>query len=411
MIRSSCHDVEEVLGSDPETLSEAVRLRLEQHLQECAECRQELTLSRAALATFEQAPLVLSDSTRERALSRALSRVAAGKVSAPKAPASKLLYGAGLTSAAAAAALALWFSHSESTSVPKPADVASVASAAREPAEETVHEEPAAAEARRRASEQGSDGWLETLTAGQTLQFAHARVDVAPNSRVKFDEANTVLMLERGRVDLDVDPAAGKSFSVHTSTFRVQVLGTQFSVTPEEVSVREGHVQVSDHQGKVLARDLAAGTRFSIVGSHVEPRASTDSRVEPRASAAPEPSSVLREARKALAKGQTKAASTLLDSLKRARLERSQQAEESTLRAEIALLERNLAGALEQYEQLARRFRDLSAGENAAFAAAQLAPRVAPTREKSLLESYLARYPKGRFAVDAAARLRELPAR
>src|SRR4051794_11976789 len=113
MIRSSCHDAEEVLGSDPETLSEAARLRLEQHLQECVECRQELALSRATQAMFEQAPLVLSDSTRERALSRALSRVAAGKVSAPKVPARKLLYGAGLTSAAAAAALALWFGGSE----------------------------------------------------------------------------------------------------------------------------------------------------------------------------------------------------------------------------------------------------------------------------------------------------------
>ncbi len=74
------------------------------------------------------------------------------------------------------------------------------------------------------------------------------------------------------------------------------------------------------------------------------------------------------------------------------------------------MLERNLASALKQYEVLSKRFRDLPAGENAAFAAAQLAPRVAPAREKSLLETYLAHHPRGRFADEAAARLRTLSA-
>ena len=148
-----------------------------------------------------------------------------------------------------------------------------------------------------------------------------------------------MLTLEQGRVDLAVDPTEGKPFWVHTRTFRVQVLGTQFSVTPEQVSVREGHVQVSDHQGKVLARDLAGGATFSMNTAAVEARPGTrEQRAEGQAtdeakpatsagtrSTARDASSVLSQARKDSARGDTATASQLLDSLTQVRLLRTQQ--------------------------------------------------------------------------------------
>jgi ferric-dicitrate binding protein FerR (iron transport regulator) len=224
-----------------------------------------------------------------------------------------------------------------------------------------------------------------------------------------------VLTLDSGEIDVNVDPAPGKPFWVHTQNFRVQVLGTQFIVTPDRVSVREGHVQITDHQGNVLARDLAAGISFSLHQA-AKPRASashrpTGSSVAAKAQAAEaqgttrDVSAILAQVRKAMGQNQTDTATQLLDSLRGAKMTRGEQAEGTTLRAEIALLEQNPARALAHYEELARRFRDLPAGENASFAAAQVAHRSAPAREKALLESYLTRYPKGRFADEVREKL------
>jgi hypothetical protein len=413
MMRSSCHEVADLIGSDSAQLNEAARLRLEHHLEECADCRQDLALARSARDLFPQSSPVLQESSRERALSRALARAAAGNVVSQRARPRGLVYGTAFVSAAAAALL-LWTGRGESPRVAAP-KVASAPVSARAPEgalRQTEAREQTKLVERGSLADSESDAWIDVSSA-QVMHFAHARVEVAGNSRLKFDRAGSVLSLERGRVDLDVDPSAGKVFWVHTQTFRVQVLGTQFSVTPEQVSVREGHVQVSDHQGKVLARDLAGGTTFSLQHgpeTRTAPASATAAQTTAARASLPEPAIALDRARKFLANGQTQLAAQLLDGLKRAHLSRQERAEASTLRAEIALLEHNLGGALKQYEVLGRRFGDLPAGENATFAAAQLAARTAPARERALLESYLAHYPKGRFADEARAKLRKLAA-
>jgi outer membrane protein assembly factor BamD (BamD/ComL family) len=61
------------------------------------------------------------------------------------------------------------------------------------------------------------------------------------------------------------------------------------------------------------------------------------------------------------------------------------------------------------YLDVAERFSDLSAGEVALFAAARLqANRGVSAEARRLLHRYLKRYPEGRFARDAADRLRIL---
>jgi hypothetical protein len=89
---------------------------------------------------------------------------------------------------------------------------------------------------------------------------------------------------------------------------------------------------------------------------------------------------------------------------------RSDRAEAATLRAELALLEGDGAGALRTYRRIAAQYGELTAGENAAFAAAQLAARSAPNEARALLEAYLTRYPNGRFVSQAELRLERLGA-
>lgn len=400
MLRSSCQEIADSMGRDSEQLSEAARLRFEQHLQECEDCRRDLAASRGTRALLTSGSPVLSESARERALSRALARAEEGALTAPKRPARGWVLG-GVAACAAAAGLALWLG--------TPASQTSTHVAREDrPAPRVEPSEAAPANVPAEAA------WID-VAEPQTLQLAHARVNAEPGARLKFDQAQSILTLAEGRLEVQVDPTPGLPFQVHTQRFRVQVLGTQFSVTPEQVSVREGHVQVSDHEGRILARDLAAGASFSLHAANATEAAqkqAQDALVrKPSASSARESALVLSRVRKTMAQGQIEDARALLGSLNEGELSRAQRAESATLRAELSLLEQKPGRALEQYEELGRRFRDLPAGENAAFAAAQLAARHAPAREQALLEAYLSRYPKGRFVDEVTAKLRAKGAR
>ena len=214
---------------------------------------------------------------------------------------------------------------------------------------------------------------------------------------MRFEQANSTLVLAAGRVDVDVDASRGQRFRVTTQHFRVEVLGTRFAVTPRSVVVTRGHVQVFALDGRVLASDLAAGGAYSY-----------------REPAVPAPAvsaeAWLGRAREALSRGELQAALQLVERAEGSAPRRGDRAEAATLRAEAALLSKQLEKAIDLYAGVSEQYADLAAGENAAFAAAQLAARAKPDRERGLLERYLTRHPGGRFADEAKRRLAKLTA-
>jgi TolA-binding protein len=85
------------------------------------------------------------------------------------------------------------------------------------------------------------------------------------------------------------------------------------------------------------------------------------------------------------------------------------RAEALSLRAECELLQGKPTAARDAYLDVFRRYPGLAAGENALFAAARSeAEHGSAERAAAYFESYLKRYPGGRFAKEATARLHAL---
>ncbi len=105
-------------------------------------------------------------------------------------------------------------------------------------------------------------GELETeADAGATLALAHARVELRPATRARWERAARLVRLEQGSVAVEVDPVRRASFAVETPRFRAQVLGTRFEVTLSSVRVTRGRVQVLAPDGAPLAL-LGAGESY-----------------------------------------------------------------------------------------------------------------------------------------------------
>jgi hypothetical protein len=408
MRSTACDTVCALIDREAIGWSEAERLRVEQHLGECQECSESLSLSRFVRATLREAAGELPESARMRAIKNALSESAKRQ---PSIRVAKGLprYALGL-SLAAAAALLVWLVRTPLTQtaavVSKPGAAAHEAALARAPAT------PKAQEPAPKAQEPA----LVESTGREQHTFAHATVTFAPATRARFDAATRTLFLEQGAIDVDVNPEAGASFSVVTESFRVEVMGTRFSMTPYAVTVQHGRVRVLGPTGVVLASALGKGETFTLASeapSASKPGSKPESKPSKSGPKLPAKSAkqLLAEARGALYRSDAAGARALVGEAEKARPARADRAEAGTLRAEILMLERDHTAAVQAYRDVATHYAELAAGENASFAAAQLAVKVAPTKAHELLEAYLARYPHGRFESEVRERLRRLDAR
>jgi hypothetical protein len=222
---------------------------------------------------------------------------------------------------------------------------------------------------------------ITTEATESSVSVGEARLDVAPQSAVSVsgdDAHGLTVFLERGRVECEVPPRAGRPpFSVQAGDVLVQVVGTHFAVARTDadvqVDVQRGVVQVTAAGRR---SDVAAGEHWPAMVDRASetPTASAPTQqpaVQPSSSAPPpSPREVYESA---------------------SRLEAS--------RPDIAV---------SMYRELAARGGPW--GMNALFAEGRLqADRGHVTEARRVLQEYLARYPSGPNADDARQLLDRLP--
>jgi hypothetical protein len=403
----ACRQLTTSLGRPEHTLSEAERLLLERHLVECEACQQVSALSRTIADLVLSAPASLSESARERAIAGAFVQAARPAQHVPRAP---WVARVGLSLALAAVVLLglrSWFVRDVQRE--QSASVASAPPPSAVPAPRVAVTAPPTVEP-------VAEDWVEAI-GPETHVFGSARVALAAGARVRFDERRGVLELARGQVTVALaetappttrgQGAAASSeppFVVRTQQgLRVVLLAAEARITPERVDVLRGSASVM--RDEQLVRRIGAGESYldgAPASSTREPRAGTR---RTRESA----SELLKHARQKLAAQDAHGARELIGRAEQRATKRDERAEAGTLRAECALIEHQPEQALAAYLRVAQQFSELTAGENALYAAAQLSVRGDDEqRTRALFTRYLERYPDGRFALAARARLTAL---
>jgi TolA-binding protein len=278
---------------------------------------------------------------------------------------------------------------------------------------------------------------LRSARSGE-VQLGAARASLARATEIVWRRERRRVDLRAGSVSFDVEHRPGQSFEVWTPRFVVDVVGTRFSVDLGGVRTERGTVRVLSTDGKLIAY-VEAGRSWSLPAAsaaaapaegppprEAPPAAPSAVKAPPEAEAPPAVArsplagagdgavarsplagagdgavARLASARTSLARGDAAEARRTLEPV--LRMGREVAAEARALYAESFLVEGRYTEAEASYRTLIRDFPRTAQAESALYATAQLASEHGRTAEaRDAVARYLDRYPRGRFAKEAA---------
>jgi len=449
-----------IVASVPRQATEAESLLLEQHLATCAACRSEKARWRLLEQVRDQAPQRLGADARARVLDNLLTMLpsnevafARGRRGATEENRTRRFWPRILLVTASAASLI--------------AIVAALKTGRQALGPSAPHVTAQAGPEDKKGEgrvDHQADGPMVRAQEAGSIEAAGAHIAYRAGSEFRLAARGRQVNLYSGEVDVEVAPGGSGRFRVVAPRFTVEVLGTRFIVQPERVETLHGTVRVVDsngqevallHGGEVwnvgnLAQRLPALPQERVGVDSLEPSshesalplaapaaspvaeptifpAMAASRQPPTtqapAAAIHNPSArgqtrpshahvdvLLAEARSVLAAGEAKLARerivAALDDHPTAR----QRAMAELLAADSFLVESRYGAALAAYRRTSAMFDGFPESETAAFATAQLlCERGSEADARSALQSYIERYPNGRFIQDARRKLHSSP--
>jgi hypothetical protein len=390
-------------------LSEAERLRLEQHVATCSACREQSTLLNRLAELSDRAALSLHPTaSSERLIARALAGADRRRLLPEASTVGRARPRFAQLALAFAVLLVLGvvcgsaLSRFARTRGPSAAPLASGADSRQTVATVLAGSVFLGERELTRGSPLPEQREL-ALSGPSEIAVAHAHVRSDAPAEVSWDGAHSLLQLRRGAVDVSVDPAPKRPFSVETARFRVDVMGTEFHVDLRHVRVSRGRVRVLAPDGALLT-ELSAGQEYALPDAPPSAASATlpDASAAPTVASEPDCKERLAAARHALATGDLAAARRELSSALGQHPSPAQLAEIHMLLGDAARLAGDSARASSEYLSVFQRFPRLPVAEAALFSAAraeQRAGRLAHARE--LFESYLSHYPSGQFRSQA----------